>query len=130
MAKRTHIKGLKELRKGFSTLSTRMQGKILGKALSFGAQPIVNKAKENAPFLTGTLRRSIGHNPAKVSRGRASVTLGPSVEYAPAVEFGREDQPRRRKQPYMVPAFRDKHKESIQEVRQVLGILVVKTMKQ
>lgn len=129
MAKRTHIKGLKKLHKDFSTLSTRMRGKVLGKALSFGADPIVNKAKENAPYLTGNLRRSIGKNTPKVSKGSASIVLGPSAEYAAAVEFGREDQPRRRKQPYMVPAFRDKHKESIQEVRQVLGILVVKVMK-
>lgn len=68
----------------------------------------MNKAKQAAPFLTGTLRRSIHAEPDDGSG--LTWTVGTDVEYARRIEFGFVGQDRlgrnynQAAQPYLTPA--------------------------
>lgn len=70
------------------------------------AMPVVNAAKQKAPYLTGTLRRSIR---AEVQNG--AVVVGSDTPYAARLEFGFEGADRRGRiyhqgpRPYLRPAI-------------------------
>lgn len=70
-------------------------------ALLTAVMPTVNRAKELAPYRTGTLRRSIGSEPGP---GKFEVTIGTDVEYAPYLEFGTS---RMSPRPYLRPAIEE-----------------------
>lgn len=113
-------------------------------ALEAGAMIIVNDAKARAPFLTGTLRRSIHHERGNVSANQAEVLIGPSVNYGAQVEFGGDIVPKRARflrfvidgqviytrhvhqepRPYLVPAAQDNTDAVVREVGDVLRQLL------
>lgn len=70
------------------------------------AMPVVNAAKQKAPYLTGTLRRSIR---AEVQSG--AVVVGSDTPYAARLEFGFEGADSRGRvyhqapRPYLRPAI-------------------------
>jgi HK97 gp10 family phage protein len=120
------LSGSESLAQKLQALSEAARGQALERALVAGALLVQNAAKENAPFVTGTLRRSLhigGHkdlNPdglggqlpdPEVEGGSVTVYVGTDVEYARRIEFGFEGadalgrtyhQPA---QPYLRPAI-------------------------
>lgn len=62
--------------------------RMMGVALTAGAQPLVNRAKELAPYRTGNLRRSIAFGDLVVGPGFAEGRAGTNLEYAAAQEYG------------------------------------------
>ena len=62
----------------------RLSGAGMQAALVAGAAPVMNAAKANAPYLTGTLRRSI-HILAQSPR---EVAVGTNLIYARITEYG------------------------------------------
>ncbi len=101
-----NVKGLKKLQKQLSKMARNLSGPQILAALSVGALEIANAAKENAGFLTGTLRRSLhiggstgltdfrsgeGYSDvegSKVTSGGAEVLIGTNLVYAAIQEFG------------------------------------------
>jgi HK97 gp10 family phage protein len=68
------------------------------------ADRILIEARRLAPFLTGTLRRSLTVVEVRNFRGQTEHRIGWDLsvaEYGPAVEFGTEDTPA---QPHLRPA--------------------------
>ena len=77
---------------------TRKAQRVVAKT----AHDIEADAKSLAPVDTGMLRNSIG---TTISNGGLSAEIGPTVHYAPYLEFGTR---RMRPQPFMGPAA-DQH---------------------
>jgi HK97 gp10 family phage protein len=63
-------------------------GDALGAAVLSGANVIRNEAKRQAPYRTGTLKRSINSEIVESSPYRATAKIGTKLEYAAAIEFG------------------------------------------
>lgn len=97
------IEGSEALMRKLAALSEAAQGQMLERAMVAGALIVQNAAKEQAPFLTGTLRRSIhigGHeelNPdgeggnvpdPEVDGVAVTVYIGTDVAYARRLEYG------------------------------------------
>lgn len=88
-------------------------GDVGNVALMAGAQIVVNSAREKAPVLTGTLRRSI-----RAEAVTGGVVVGTELPYARRIEFGfngadsrgrtYHQQPR----PYLRPAL-DENKDRV-----------------
>jgi HK97 gp10 family phage protein len=128
------LTGLDKLEQHLHGLTEALSGNVLETVLMAAALPIVNAAKANAPYKTGTLRRSI--HPEVLESGAHSVTvsIGTDVPYARRIEYGfvqadalgrRYHQPA---QPYLRPAY-DEHREAaVQEAREVLAALVAKAL--
>ena len=76
--------GEEEVQRALQDAANRLSGAQLEAALVSGAQVLVNGAKERAPVLTGTLRRSI-HILAQSSH---EVSVGTNLVYAAMQEFG------------------------------------------
>ena len=78
-----------------------------------GGFVIENEAKMLAPVKTGNLRRSI-HTEWSATPTRGEARVGPSVDYAPYLEFGtRYMHPR----PFLRPAFQNKKQEAYNEMK-------------
>jgi HK97 gp10 family phage protein len=81
-------------------------GGLINPVLLAAAMPVVNAAKQKAPYLTGTLRRSIR---AEVQNG--AVVVGSDAPYAARLEFGFEGADSRGRvyhqapRPYLRPAI-------------------------
>ncbi len=82
------IRGGPELAAKLGRLSDDMAGKALEDATTAGALLVQNAAVRKAPFLTGTLRRSIHIRTSFRSRTRAVVAVGTNVVYGAIQEFG------------------------------------------
>jgi len=140
---RARVTGKKELSAKLAALGVDVE-KNLERAAVAGALPFQNRAKVNAPWLTGNLRRSIhigGHEDRapdfvdiehrgsqhvpepEVSADRVTVYVGTDVEYAPSAEFG-DEQTRRRPHPFMRPAFDEGQREAVEEVGAAFAALV------
>lgn len=132
-------------------LERAVQNKAVEQALVSGALLVVNQAKENAPYLTGTLRRSIhigGHTsktPDYQSKSEdqgqyssvgmphgTAVMVGTNLPYARRVEFGftgtdslgrTYDQAA---QPYLTTAFEEKKDEAVKEIGEAFREIVSK----
>jgi len=78
------ITGEKEVARALHDAANRLSGQQMEAALVSGAQILVNGAKQRAPVLTGTLRRSI-HILAQSSH---EVSVGTNLVYAAMQEFG------------------------------------------
>ena len=78
------------------------------------AHDIEADAKSLAPVDTGALRNSIG---TTISNGGLSAEIGPTVHYAPYLEFGTRRMP---PQPYMGPAA-DRRVEAFVQAVESLG---------
>lgn len=113
------LEGLDALMKRLDAMGAELRGPVLGAALKAAALPVLNAAKEKAPYKTGNLRRSLHVGEPRVSGGEASITVGTNVPYARRLEYGfvgtdkrgrRYNQPAR---PYLRPAF-DENKDAAQ----------------
>jgi len=62
--------------------------RMLGVALTAGALPLVNRAKQLCPYKTGNLRRSIHFGDLILGPGFAEGKAGTNLEYAAAQERG------------------------------------------
>jgi HK97 gp10 family phage protein len=133
-------------------LERAVQNKAIEQALVSGALVIVNQAKINAPYRTGTLRRSLhigGHTkltPEYQSKSEdqgqygsvgmppgTAVMIGTNLPYAARVEFGFTGQDSlgrtydQAAQPYLTTAFEEKKDEAVKEIgdafREIVGKL-------
>ena len=78
------VEGLDEAIAALEKLSSDVDGAVEA-ALSAGALEVENEAKNRAPYVTGTLRRSITH---KIEGDDALVGPFSAVPYAARIEFG------------------------------------------
>lgn len=126
--------GDKELAAAFKKLSAAMRGPALTTAAKAGILPIQNAAIDNAPYLTGTLRRSIHTEEIEESAHSAMVATGTDVEYAARVEFGfvgTDSAGRSYHQsakPYLRPAYDEQRDAAIEETKDALRELVEKAV--
>lgn len=125
------IEGLDELKRRLEQLSSGLRTSILSKAVRAAALPIQNAAKQNAPVLTGTLRRSI-HTKVQLDGVGAVARVGTDVPYARRIEYGFQDtdalgrtyhQPAR---PYLRKALDEKRGEALNEAAAVIRDLLEK----
>lgn len=132
---RIRITGDKELVRKLQRLSQIGRGAALSAAVTAGAAVIVNAAQEKAPYLSGTLRRSI-HAEVTTEATRAIAEIGTDVEYAAQREFGgtitakntpylvfrvggklvRVKSVTQKATPYLRPAFDEKSDEAVSEM--------------
>lgn len=85
----TNIEGLDELEEAFTEGSKRCVKKFLRKVEMQAAKPLVESAKQFAPYDTGKLEMDI-HRESVVSDGVLTVRVGPGKEafYGQFQEFG------------------------------------------
>lgn len=135
--KPVRVRNLDRLDRKLAALSRLAQGDVLEQALHAGAQEIRNAAQDKAPYLTGTLRRSIHSETTEKSGTRVVVQVGTDLEYAAMQEFGGEIVPKNAKRlvfevdgkkvfakkvtipahPYLRPAFDEQKSESVRQFR-------------
>lgn len=148
---RAKVVGSAALSAKLKTLEKAVRNKAIEQSLVAGALLVANQAKENAPYRTGTLRRSIhigGHTkltPDYQSKSEdqgmygsvglpqgTAVRVGTNVPYGRRVEFGftgadslgREyDQAGN---PYLTTAFEEKKDEAVKEIGEAFGEIVRK----
>ena len=145
MPVRAQIRGAESLTRKLAALQDITRGRMLERAVVAGALLVQNAAKENAPFRTGTLRRSIhigGHadlnpdgvagkvNDPEVDDTSVAVFVGTDVEYARRIEYGFEGADRLGRtfhqpaQPYLRPAVDETRREVVQEIGEALRDLI------
>jgi HK97 gp10 family phage protein len=73
----TEIEGLDELEEAFTNGSKRAVKKFLRHVEMEASKPIVEAAKQTAPYLTGALSMDI-HRESKTSDGALTLRIGPS----------------------------------------------------
>lgn len=123
------LKGSEELKKKLLALkgvTTQLE------AAGFAGGSIIHAAiVKRAPYLTGTLRRSITIR-VEIKGTKVIVTIGTNLEYAPRQEFGfrgvdargrKYNQPAR---PFFRPGFDENKAAAIREVETVLKMLINK----
>lgn len=133
MARRSGVtvKGDKELKAAFKQLKAAARGPALMTAAKAGILPIQNEAVENAPYLSGTLKRSIHTEEVEQSDHSAMVTTGTDLDYAARQEFGFNDTDtlgrtyHQSARPYMRPAYDNKRSEAINEVQDALRDIIL-----
>lgn len=141
MSKPVRVRNLKSLDRKLAALGKLAQADVLERALHAGAQEIRNSAQEKAPFLTGTLRRSIHSETAEKSGSRVRVLVGTDLEYAAMQEFGGTIVPKSARRlvfevdgkkvfarkvtipahPYLRPAFDEQKGEAVRQFRLAVG---------
>ena len=111
------VLGIPELQAKLGAINDTIAGPAVAAGLMAGAKVLETAAKQNAPVVTGNLRRSIHSE----SLGPLEAGVGTDVVYAARVEYGFNGpdalgrvyhQPPR---PYMRPAF-DEHKDEAGDV--------------
>lgn len=126
------VRGGPELAAKLRRLSDEMAGTALEHAATAGALPVQNAAVKKAPFLTGTLRRSIHIETVRRSRTRADVAVGTDVPYARRQEFGfsgadslgrHYNQPAH---PYLRPALDENKGNVVREIGDALRALLAR----
>ena len=138
------IKNMPQLLRKLSAMSAAVATQVVGDALTAGAQLIVNDAKENAPYLSGTLMRSIHSSEPFTNSGRWEMRIGTNIEYARIHEYGgtikAKDKPllafriggkliltksvQMPARPYLRPAFDSQKDAVVVEVGEALADLV------
>lgn len=83
----SQVKGLSDLVHKFQAMGVDLGSALLPSALA-GGLVVANDAKRRAPFLSGTMRRSIHVEPGEVGPESASVLVGTDVVYAKSHELG------------------------------------------
>jgi HK97 gp10 family phage protein len=93
------LDGLKETFDTLKDLSRTIRNRILRKACTKAAQPLVRLAKQHAPRESGLLRKSIGYV-VKTSKKRGTVSfyMGPRSDKGKVVSFRRNDTGKSRTQ--------------------------------
>ena len=89
----TNIEGLDELEEAFTQGSKRLVKKFLQKVERKATKPLVESAKQYAPYETGNLEMEI-HRQSVTSDGALTMRVGPSSRafYGIFDEFGTEHQ--------------------------------------
>jgi len=90
----TNIEGLEELEEAFTNGSKRTVKKFLRKVEMHAAKPLVESAKQYAPYETGNLEME-EHRMSLTTDGALTVRVGPSSQafYGIFQEFGTEHDP-------------------------------------
>lgn len=90
------VTGVDEALRRLSQMAVAVQGTVLAQSLVAAAMPLRNRARERAPYRTGTLRSSIEvlGSPVRAAGGYA-VQVGTNLVYAPVHEFGAVIKPRK-----------------------------------
>lgn len=123
---KTDLKGLAEIEKEFKKLEAKTHRRILLKAVRKAARILRDRAKENAPVDTGTLKKSIAVKTLrKIENHLASVIVGArhgidekfDAFYAHIVEWGSYKMAA---QPFLEPAFYQVEKEMWMELEREL----------
>ena len=142
---RMEVRGTQELLAKFEKIKADMY-KGFGAALLAGAFPVSNAAKDNAPYLTGNLRRSyhIGTKTKDITKpqgsdgaaqpvdmgavgtvaetlrktGKAEILVGTDVVYALVQEFLHK--------PHLRPALDNNRKEVDDEVKRAVKMVIDK----
>jgi HK97 gp10 family phage protein len=112
------LQGREELKKQFNSVAEAVGTAKARTALKAGGLVIQNDAKRRAPYLTGTLRRSIAMEDGP---GATEITIGTDVEYAGFVEFGTYKMAAR---PYLRPAFDENIPEVTRTIAEALSDLI------
>jgi len=145
--------GLDKAQKAFRELPGSLSGKQLLTGVINGALLIRNRASANAPFVTGTLKRSIhigghtevspGFNPSEgysdiegeeVTPERVKVEVGTNLIYAPRVEYGFSGKDKLGRvynqppNPYLRSAFDQEKDAAMREIDKTLDILIKRSM--
>jgi len=145
--------GLDKAQKAFKELPGNLTGKQILAGVISGSLLIRNRASSNAPFVTGTLRRSLhvggstglspGFNPSEgytdiggqiVTPDRVKVETGTNLIYAPRVEYGFSGKDKLGRvynqppNPYLRSAFDQEKDAAIREIDKTLDILIKRSM--
>lgn len=113
------------LRSKLAAIAARLGGDAAAIPLMAGAQIVANAAREKAPVLTGTLRRSIRAE----AMGR-DVVVGTELPYARRIEFGftgadsRGRQYNQAARPYLRPALDENKQRVMEAVKAAAGDLL------
>lgn len=91
-----HLEGTEELIKNLQRIDKSIRTDVAVKAVREGAYQIFNRARINAPVLTGALRNSMRVD-AKAVGGKAEAEISVNVVYARIQEFGGTIYPRKGK---------------------------------
>jgi len=84
-----NVRGLKELDKALAQLPKSMSRRVLIKALTKAAEPLIRRGRLEAPKgWTRKLMESFGVRPMRRKRYGAEVAVGPNAPHAHLVEFG------------------------------------------
>ncbi len=155
---KSEIIGLSDLMNKLNALEKISRGKVISTALVAGALEISNEAKVSAPYITGTLKRSIhvGGHAQETSPGfstndvagqysdvggeeidddKASVLIGTNLVYAARQEFGFvgvDSLGRTYNQPahpYLRPAFDNKKQKALEVFGRALKVLIDRAAK-
>lgn len=124
------VVNLDQWKRQLGRLSDAAAGQNLIRALKAGALLILNPAKQQAAWRTGTLRRSLHIEAGRCSREDAEVMIGTDVIYGPRVEFGFVGKDKLGRQynqaarPYLRPAFEQNKDAAIEEVGATLAQLL------
>ena len=86
--KTPHVRNLDRLNRKLAHLGDIGQANVLEEALHAGAQEILNSAKDKAPYLTGTLRRSLHSDTVEKQGVRVRVLVGTDLVYAAQIGEG------------------------------------------
>lgn len=82
-----HVEGADKLKKNLAKVSESLRTKAAVDAVTEGAYQIMNRARINAPHLTGTLRRSAKVS-AKAAGSGAEAEISFNTVYARIQEYG------------------------------------------
>ncbi|WP_109994950.1 HK97-gp10 family putative phage morphogenesis protein [Salinisphaera sp. LB1] len=130
----SQVLGIKNLQKNLKQLAKDVKEKDLNYATRKAANPIRDKARENAPVESGRLREDIvTRKTTKYSEYDSEYTVGirnrkrgrkgdpnriPPAVYGPFVEFGTSKQPA---QPFIRPAYDSEGPKTLQRFNDVLS---------
>lgn len=126
----TYVKGTKELEAALEKLRKAGAGAKMATAVDAGLLVIQNEIVANAPYKTGTYKRSWHLGTPETSSTSAYNTTGTDVIYGPRLEFGFEASDalgrsyHQAAQPHVRPAFDGKRDEALAEVSAALKALI------
>ena len=144
----SQIQGMDQLLKKLQGMKDTARGETMKLAVIAGALEISNSAKQKAPWITGTLRRSIHvggfvsesspdftpHDVGgdytdvggqEITEDSASVLIGTNLIYAAAQEFGYPPK-NIPAQPYLRPAWDEQLPNAIKKIKSTLAGLIKK----
>lgn len=126
------IKNPEDLVNAFKKIDKLSQASSLKAAVNAGLLPIQNAAVQKAPYLTGTLRRSIHSEILESRELYCEGGTGTNLAYAARIEFGYNDTDARGRtyhqpaQPYLRPAFDENRDEALKEMRESLNDILTR----